>query len=192
MYPSLSQRKEVKKGIDKERENPLKEKNMNFYFVFLTFFDRIRANFLIPIVSMAKWDVVIRFDEVTYGYVAPKWLLDEVNFSVREGSKITLMGQNGAGKSTIFKMITGEYKPNEWRILITQGKHIAIAKQVMSHDDKLLTLWAYFRKYSRSDAHNIDRDIKDVLDAVDFMPSIPPGSALTKEQVFARIFSNVR
>ncbi|MBP9779996.1 ABC-F family ATP-binding cassette domain-containing protein [Candidatus Gracilibacteria bacterium] len=134
---------------------------------------------------MSKGDVVIRFDEVTYGYVAPKWLLDEVNFSVREGSKITLMGQNGAGKSTIFKMITGEYKPNEGRILITQGKHIAIAKQVMSHDDKLLTLGSYFRKYSRSDAHNIDRDIKDVLDAVDFMPSPPPGSALTKEQVFA-------
>lgn len=45
--------------------------------------------------------------------MAPKWLLDETSFSVREGSKITLMGQNGAGKSTIFKMITGEYKVNE-------------------------------------------------------------------------------
>jgi ABC-type sugar transport system ATPase subunit len=30
------------------------------------------------------------------------------------------MGQNGAGKSTIFKMITGEYKVNDGRILITQ------------------------------------------------------------------------
>ena len=69
---------------------------------------------------MAKGDVIIRFDEVTYGYVAPKWLLDEASFSVREGSKITLMGQNGAGKSTIFKMITGEYKVNDGRILITQ------------------------------------------------------------------------
>ena len=56
---------------------------------------------------MAKGDVIIRFDEVTYGYVAPKLLLNEASFSVREGSKITLMGQNGAGKSTIFKLITG-------------------------------------------------------------------------------------
>jgi len=119
---------------------------------------------------MARWDVIIRFDEVTYWYVAPKWLLDEVSFSVREGSKITLMWQNWAGKSTIFKMIMGEYKVNEWKIHITAGKHIAIARQVMHPEDKELTLSAYFRKYSRSDAHNIDRDIEWVLEAVDFLP----------------------
>lgn len=135
---------------------------------------------------MAKWDVIIRFDEVTYGYMAPKWLLDEVSFSIREGSKITLMWQNGAGKSTIFKMITGELKVNEGRILVTNGKHIAIAKQVMSHDDKLVTVAEYFRKYSRSDAHNIDRDIKEVLEAVDFMPAPPPGSDISKEESFAK------
>ncbi len=134
---------------------------------------------------MAKWDVIIRFDEVTYWYVAPKWLLDETSFSVREWAKITLMGQNGAGKSTIFKMITGEYKVNEWRILITNGKHIAIAKQVMPKEDKEMSIQEYFRKYSRSDAHNIDRDIHSVLEAVNFIPSIPVGSIQTKEQVFA-------
>ncbi len=119
---------------------------------------------------MTKWDVIIRFDEVTYWYIAPKWLLDETSFSVREWSKITLMGQNGAGKSTIFKMITGEYKPKEGRILVTAGKHIGIARQVMHTEDKELTLGEYFRKYSRSDAHNIDRDILEVLDAVNFAP----------------------
>ena len=120
---------------------------------------------------MSKWDVIIRFDEVTYGYLAPKWLLDETSFSVREGSKITLMGQNGAGKSTIFKMITGELKVNEGRILVTSEKHIAIAKQVMPSEDKEMSLSDFFRKYSRSDAHNIDRDIIEVLEAVNFMPA---------------------
>jgi ATP-binding cassette, subfamily F, member 3 len=134
---------------------------------------------------MARWDTIIRFDEVTFGHIAPKWLLDEASFSVREGSKITLMGQNGAGKSTIFKMITGELKPSEGKIHITNGKHIAIAKQVMPKEDKELTVQAYFRKYSRSDAHNIDRDIREVLDAVDFVPAVPKDSTLTKEQVFA-------
>ena len=69
---------------------------------------------------MARGDVIIRFDEITFGYIPPKWLLDETSFSVREGSKITLMGQNGAGKSTIFKMITGEYAPKEGKIHITK------------------------------------------------------------------------
>ncbi len=132
---------------------------------------------------MAKWDVIIRFDEVTYGYVAPKWLLDETSFSVREWSKITLMGQNGAGKSTIFKMIIGEYKVNDGRILITSGQHIAIARQVMHPEDKELSLGAYFRKYSRSDAHNIDRDIQEVLNAVNFLPA--------KEVVFADFLNRV-
>ena len=132
---------------------------------------------------MAKGDVIIRFDEVTYGYVAPKWLLNEASFSVREGSKITLMGQKGAGKSTIFKLITGEYKVNDGRILITSGQHIAIARQVMHPEDKELTLAAYFRKYSRSNAHNIDRDIQEVLEAVNFLPS--------KEIVFSDFLNRV-
>ena len=118
--------------------------------------------------------------------MAPKWLLDETSFSVREGGKITLMGQNGAGKSTIFKMITGELKVNDGRILITSAKHIAIAKQVMPKEDKELTIAAFFRQYSRSDAHNIDRDIRDVLDAVDFVPQPPAGSSMSKEEVFAK------
>ena len=40
----------------------------------------------------------------------------------------------------------------------------------MHPEDKELSLGAYFRKYSRSDAHNIDRDIQEVLEAVNFLP----------------------
>jgi ATPase subunit of ABC transporter with duplicated ATPase domains len=40
----------------------------------------------------------------------------------------------------------------------------------MPAEDKEMNLYDYFRKYSRSDAHNIDRDIGEVLDAVNFMP----------------------
>ena len=119
---------------------------------------------------MSKNEVIVRFDNVSYEHNHNKPILKEVSFSIRKGSKITIMGQNGAGKSTIFKMITGEYKPKEGRILVTAGKHIGIARQVMHAEDKELTLGEYFRKYSRSDAHNIDRDILEVLDAVNFAP----------------------
>ena len=140
---------------------------------------------------MARGDVIIRFDEITFGYIPPKWLLDETSFSVREGSKITLMGQNGAGKSTIFKMITGEYAPKEGKIHITKWAHIAIAKQVMPHADKELTISEYFRKYSRNDSHNIDRDIRDILGVVNLLPSVPKSSDMTKEQVFASFLDRV-
>ncbi len=53
----------------------------------------------------------------------------------------------------------------------------------MHPEDKELTLGAYFRKYSRSDAHNIDRDIQEVLAAVNFLPA--------KEIVFADFLNRV-
>lgn len=116
---------------------------------------------------MARGDTVVRFDEVTFGYREDRILLDEASFSIREGSKITIMGQNGAGKSTIFNMITKKHLPMEGKISLDANLHIAIAKQVMPPEDKELTIQAYFRKYSRSDAHNIDREIAKILDAVD-------------------------
>ncbi|MBI2626408.1 MAG: ATP-binding cassette domain-containing protein [Candidatus Nealsonbacteria bacterium] len=51
---------------------------------------------------MNQGETILRFAKVSFNY-GHKPILDEVDFSVRQGSKITLMGQNGAGKSTIFQ-----------------------------------------------------------------------------------------
>jgi ABC-type bacteriocin/lantibiotic exporter with double-glycine peptidase domain len=49
---------------------------------------------------------ILRFDNATFDYNdGEKVILDEASFSIRENTKITIMGQNGAGKSTIFKLI---------------------------------------------------------------------------------------
>ncbi len=81
-------------------------------------------------------------------------------------------------------MITKELTPKNGKIHVTQGAHIAIAKQTMPRDDAELAVAEYFRKYSRSDAHNIDRDIRDILEVVNLLPTPPKDSDLTKEQVF--------
>jgi ATPase subunit of ABC transporter with duplicated ATPase domains len=54
---------------------------------------------------MSENNVVLRFDQVNFGYSEKKIILDEASFSLRKGAKMTLMGQNGAGKSTLFKLI---------------------------------------------------------------------------------------
>lgn len=61
----------------------------------------------------------------------------------------------------------------------------------MPHADKELTISEYFRKYSRSDSHNIDRDIRDILAVVNLLPSVPKSSDMTKEQVFAAFLDRV-
>ena len=49
--------------------------------------------------------VIVRFDKVSFEFGVNKPILEEVSFSVRENTKLALMGQNGAGKSTIFGLI---------------------------------------------------------------------------------------
>jgi ABC-type Mn2+/Zn2+ transport system ATPase subunit len=57
---------------------------------------------------------------VTFVYDEKKELLKDASFTVREHTKITMMGQNGAGKSTIFKLITGDLKPQKGKVNVVQ------------------------------------------------------------------------
>ena len=65
-------------------------------------------------------EVILRFNNVTFVY-GKKPILSAATFSVRRGGKITLMGQNGAGKSTMFRLIAGEVHPEEGEVLVEGG-----------------------------------------------------------------------
>ncbi len=110
---------------------------------------------------------ILRFSEVTFEYGINKRVLDEASFSVRSGSRITLMGQNGAGKSSLFKLITGELKPAEGSINITpKDATIAIARQVMPQDSMELTVHDYFATAFHEKVYALDKLITEVLDVV--------------------------
>jgi len=113
-------------------------------------------------------EVILRFDEVSFEYVYKKPILAGANFSVRQGSKITLMGQNGAGKSTIFGLIKGELKPKSGLLSITGGATIGTARQTIAQEDLSLTVLAYFSKAFAVVPGNIKSRISKVLEAVDF------------------------
>lgn len=59
--------------------------------------------------------------------VAP--ILDGVNFSLEQGERVCLIGRNGEGKSTLFKLITGEIMPDDGEVLINDGVRIAMLAQ---------------------------------------------------------------
>ena len=116
---------------------------------------------------MASNETVIKFDDVCFDFVFTKPILDEVTFNVRKGSKITIMWQNWAGKSTIFKLITWDLKPKRGNIHIDKESTIATAFQVMQAEDKELTIQAFFNKYFRDKTvFNIDKKIWEILDVV--------------------------
>lgn len=111
-------------------------------------------------------EVVLRFDEVTFEYIHKKPVLKEASFSIRRGAKFTLMGQNGAGKSTIFNLIKGELKAKSGQISVSQGASIGIAKQIISRSDLNLTIEDYFaRCFDEKPANLLSRASK-ALEAV--------------------------
>lgn len=115
---------------------------------------------------MSQSEVVIRFDNVTFKYNDKKIILDEADFTVRKNSKITIMGQNGAGKSTIFKMLTGVLKPQLGKINIQPGAKIGIAQQMIPQQYLNETVLAYFESAFDSKQYGIERNIRDVLRVV--------------------------
>ncbi len=115
---------------------------------------------------MPENDTIIRFNNVTFNFEFNKPILEEVSFSVRRGLKITLMGQNGAGKSTLFKLLTGEVKPDIGEVSVDNSMTVATAKQVISLEDKELTIEAYFQKHSGKESYELKKAISEVLNAV--------------------------
>jgi len=111
-------------------------------------------------------NVVVRFSGVTFGYDEENPLLDEADFSVRENAKITLMGQNGAGKSTIFKLITGILKPSEGGIHVKAGATIATSLQVVPRDRMDDTVKEFFAHALGEEPYDIDKKITEVLETV--------------------------
>jgi ATP-binding cassette subfamily F protein 3 len=116
---------------------------------------------------MKDSEVVIRFDKVTFKYNDKKIILDEADFSVRKNAKITIMGQNGAGKSTIFKLLMGELQPSQGKININLGAKIGIAQQMVPQDKLALTVLDYFASAFSEKVYGIEKLIKDVLTKVD-------------------------
>jgi ATPase subunit of ABC transporter with duplicated ATPase domains len=111
--------------------------------------------------------VILRFDNVTFEYVYKKPILDETSFSVRTGAKLTLMGQNGAGKSTIFGLIKGELKPKSGNISITNNASIGTARQTIAREDLDLNIEEYLARAFSPVPANLRSHIAKALDAVD-------------------------
>lgn len=60
----------------------------------------------------------VQFNNVTFGYEADHIIIKDKSFNVDMGEQVTLQGRTGAGKSTIFKLLLGLYRPLKGQILI--------------------------------------------------------------------------
>lgn len=68
----------------------------------------------------------VQFNDVTFGYDTDHIVIADKTFVVNRGEQVTLSGRTGAGKSTIFKLLLGLYKPQKGSILINNMNSAAI------------------------------------------------------------------
>ncbi len=60
-------------------------------------------------------------------------LLNDINFHISESDKIGLVGKNGAGKSTILKLICGLQNPTNGKVAVPNDLKIGYLPQIMEH-----------------------------------------------------------
>ena len=120
---------------------------------------------------MSRAEGIIVFKDVTYEYNVTRPILKDASFVVRRGSKLTLMGQNGAGKSTIFALISGQIQPEAGMINLEPKTTIAVSRQIIPRGELALTVRAFFEQCFSEKVYNIDPKIDAVLEVVNLTPS---------------------
>ncbi len=70
---------------------------------------------------------------LAFGHVA---LLDGASFSLESGERLGLIGRNGAGKSSLLKILAGLEKPDDGLLQVTQGLRIRYVPQEPAFDDR--------------------------------------------------------
>ncbi len=131
---------------------------------------------------MAGNDGLITFKDVSFEHEPFKPILIGANFSVRRGVKMALMGQNGAGKSTIFGLITGAYTPDSGAVHCASHTSIALSEQVIPRSALELTVRAFFEKCFAEKIYDIDPRIDKVLEVVNLAPKDDAMRAAFKER----------
>ncbi|MCT4561983.1 MAG: ABC-F family ATP-binding cassette domain-containing protein [Crocinitomicaceae bacterium] len=93
-------------------------------------------------------------------YLPQGYLFKDVNIQINKGDKVGLVGKNGAGKSTMLKLISGKEKPTDGQVHLPKGTTIGYLTQ----DIKIDTNQSVFEFLNRSNPTL--NQIKDRIDAI--------------------------
>lgn len=128
---------------------------------------------------------VVEFRNVTFSYPESETpAVDNVSFTVKQGEKIAFAGSSGSGKSTIFRLLLGEYEPEQGSIMV--GGHDIkkwSLKSLRSHFSKV-SQDTYLFPYSVMENLTIgmvDTPVKEVMFATEiacaesFVRELPDG-----------------
>src|SRR3990167_2367210 len=88
-------------------------------------------------------------------------LFENINFKVGNGRKVALVGKNGCGKSTLFKIILNEIEPDVGNVLI-EGEKIGYLPQEIEFPDEQVGSYLERRLESPTDFYRVDKLLHDL------------------------------
>lgn len=67
---------------------------------------------------------MIKFENVFFKYSnSTKNVLENINLNIKKGSWTSILGENGSGKSTLMKLLYGQHKPTNGKILVNGNEY---------------------------------------------------------------------
>jgi ATP-binding cassette, subfamily B, bacterial len=113
------------------------------------------------------------FENVGFSYPeTDRWAIRNVSFTLRPGERIALVGENGAGKTTITKLIARLYEPTEGRITL-DGKDLR-EYELTSLRNAIGVIFQDFVRYDMRFDENIGvGEIESVRRALDNGDDVP-------------------
>lgn len=129
---------------------------------------------------------MLSFSQFSFEF-AGRYLYKDANWHIKPNERIGLVGKNGTGKSTILKVITGEYEVREGTMSMAKGLNIGYLHQdlLSLETDEPIRIVA-MKAFDK--ALQVEKDIERLLDVVEKDPSEENIISLTeKQQEFDRL-----
>ena len=87
-------------------------------------------------------------------------ILDGFSLQVDTGERVGLLGRNGAGKTTIFRIITGEVEADEGTVTLAPGKRVGLISQIPVYPEGYTVENVLDTAFSR--LHDIERELGEL------------------------------
>lgn len=85
----------------------------------------------------------IRFEDLSYKYGFGRDTLSDINLTIKQGDKVSLVGISGSGKTTLAKMIVNFFEPYKGRITINNNDLKLVDKKTLRQHINYLPQQAY-------------------------------------------------
>ena len=72
--------------------------------------------------------IILNVNDLSLSF-GTKPILEEITFSMNEGDRLGIVGVNGCGKSTLFRMILGEQDPDEGNVYLSKNTSVGVLRQ---------------------------------------------------------------